>query len=172
MNYELKPNFKIAGKIFGSRIKLFQEALKTLTKEDIKKLENNETINIKIEDNIEEVTSEMVDIRINSKEGFNATLFNNNFIILNTTLTDALIHEGIARELVSKVQNLRKSKDFDIVDRIKLYYSHNDKFAEIVKEYEEFIKKETLAVELIEKSLDTNLVNLNGLDIYIDVEKV
>lgn len=172
MNYELKPNFKIAGKIFGSRVKLFAEALKTLTNEDIKKLENNDVINIKIADEVEEITAEMVDIRINSKEGFNATLFNNNFIILNTTLTDALIHEGIARELISKVQNLRKSKDFDIVDRIRLYYSHHDKFAEVVHAYEEFIKKETLAVELIEKDIDVNAVNLNGLDIYIDVEKV
>ncbi len=103
MNYELKPNFKIAGKIFGSRVKLFAEALKTLTNEDIKKLENNDVINIKIADEVEEITAEMVDIRINSKEGFNATLFNNNFIILNTTLTDALIHEGIARELISTI---------------------------------------------------------------------
>ncbi|MGN0973508.1 MAG: isoleucine--tRNA ligase [Bacilli bacterium] len=172
MNYEVKPNFKIAGKIFGSKVKLFAEALKELSNDDIKKLENNETISIKLDDSIEEVTSDMVDIRINSKEGFNATLFNNNFIILNTTLDEDLINEGIARELVSKVQNLRKTKDFDITDRIKLYYSPNAEFEKVLSKYAEFIKKETLSLEIIEKDINTNLVNLNGLDIYIDVEKL
>ena len=59
------------------------------------------------------ITKDMVDIRIDSKEGFNVGMQNNKFIILNTELTKELIYEGYARELVSKVQNLRKTKEFD-----------------------------------------------------------
>ena len=172
MNYELKPNFKVAGKIFGPLVKDFAKALQSLDVSSIQKLENGDSIKLIIGDEEREITNEMVDIRINSKEGFNATLFNNNFVILNTTLTDSLINEGIAREAVSKIQNLRKAKDFNIVDRIKLYYSPNDKFKEVLNEFDEFIKKEVLAVEIIEKDINVNLVNLNGIDIYIDVEKM
>ena len=172
MNYELKPNFKIAGKIFGPKVKDFANALSNLTDEEVQTLENGDSIEIKLDEKVEEVTPEMVDIRINSKEGFNATLYNNNFVILNTTLTDTLVREGIARELVSKVQNLRKSKDFDIVDRIHLYYSKNDEFEKVLEEYSDFIKKEVLAVDIIEKDISGNTVNLNGLEIDIDVEVV
>ena len=65
-----------------------------------------------------EVTPEMVEIRVSSKEGFNASHEGNHFIVLNTTLTSELINEGIVREFISKVQNLRKTKDFEITDRI------------------------------------------------------
>ena len=92
--------------------------LQDLDEESIIKLQKNESIVMIIDDKKMEITSNMVDIRISSKEGFNVGMENNNFIILDTTLTEELILEGIAREFISKIQNLRKSNDFDIVDRI------------------------------------------------------
>ena len=62
----------------------------------------------------------MVDIRIVAKDGFDVAMENNNFIILNTNLSKELIEEGISREFVSKIQNLRKLKEYDIADRIDL----------------------------------------------------
>ena len=118
-----------------------------------------------------EVSSNMVEVTINVKEGFCSSNNGNTFVILNTELTEDLILEGYARELVSKVQNLRKTKDFDIADRIKLYYSSDDEVKEAVKEYEEFIKGETLSLEIIEKDGLTEEVDLNGHTAYIDVER-
>ena len=171
MNYEVKPNFKVAGKIFGKNIKLFAEALTNLTNEEIVKLQEEQPIHLMIDGKEEEITLEMCDIRVSSKEGFNATMGNNNFIILNTTLTKELINEGIVRELISKVQNIRKTKDFDITDRINLYYSENQEFEDAISAYIDTIKEETLAVELIKKEGLIESYNLNGIEVYLDVER-
>ena len=96
---------------------------------------------------------------------------NNNFIILNTELTPELINEGIAREIVSKVQQLRKNKDFNIVDRITLEYEGNDKIDEVFKEYADYIKNETLATEIIKKTLDTEVNDVNGYEVKFEVYK-
>ena len=172
MNYEVKPNFKVVGKIFGPRIKLYQEALKSLRIDDIQKLETGGTIHINIEGTDYEINKEMVDIRTSSKEGFNVQTENNKFIILNTELTKELVEEGIAREFVSKVQNLRKASGFDVIDRINIYYSSNDKVSSALNNFEEFIKKETLA-EKIEKSEEIyETFNINDHDTKIKVEKI
>ena len=95
----------------------------------------------------------------------------NNFIILNTNLTEDLINEGYARELISKIQNLRKEKDFDVADRINLYYEHNEKLEEVLSSFEEMIKKEILALAFINKNDLSNEFDLNGLNVKLDVEK-
>ncbi len=172
MNFEVKPNFKICGKMFGPHMKEFQEKLTRLTDSDISILENNGTIKMEVDNEEVEVVPEMVEIRVSSKDGFNASHEGNHFIVLNTTLTNELIHEGIVREFISKVQNLRKSKDFEITDRITIYYSENKDFENAISNYIEVIKEETLAIELIKKELNVESSNLNGIEVKFDVEKV
>ena len=140
MNYIVKPNFKEVGKIFGSSIKTFTNELLNLSTEDINKLKNNEIIKMNIDNKEYDVDINYVDIRTNSKEGFNVASDTNNFVILNTELTEELILEGIAREIVSKVQNLRKTSNFEIADRIKLYYSSDELVTNAIKEFNDFIK--------------------------------
>ena len=118
-----------------------------------------------------DVDSNYVDIRTNSKEGFDVATDTNNFIILNTELTNDLVMEGIARELISKVQNLRKTKDFDIADRITLYYNGDDEVTEAVTKFEEFIKNETLSIDIVVKFNLKEEVDLNGHITQIDVER-
>lgn len=83
--------------------------LSTLTDEDVNKLQNGNTIIAAFNGENLEITKEMVDIRIESKEGFDAAKENNNFIILNTTLTEDLINEGIVRETCIKSTKFKKS---------------------------------------------------------------
>ena len=97
---------------------------------------------------------------------------NNNFIILNTILDEELIKEGYAREFVSKIQNLRKEKDFDIENRIKLYYNSNEYFDSVVKEFNDYIKKETLSLEIIKDKNIDNKQLVNDIEVSFDVEKV
>ena len=172
MNYFVKPNFKEVGKVFGSNIKEFASKLENITTDDILKLENGESITMDIAGTSYDVNKDMVDIRISSKEGFNVGSENNNFVILNTTLTEELILEGLARECVSKVQQLRKNNDFNIVDRINLYYSGDEDFKKCVSKFENYIKDETLAVVVKEDSNLTELFDLNGHDVKLKVEKV
>ena len=172
MTFEVKPNFKEVGKVFGPLIKEFQTKLLDLTNDEISTLDNGKSIKMTIGNEEREITKEMVDIRINAKEGFDAAYMNNNFIILNTNLTDELIDEGVVRELISKVQQMRKNKDFNIVDRIKIYYEKNDEFKESIKDFVDMIKNETLAVEITEKENKGEVLDLNGLSVKIDVFQV
>ena len=171
MNIEVKPNFKLCGKIFGSRMKDVQEALRTLTHEQIKSLENGEDIIIEVAGQDEKITAEMVELCITSKEGFSSSSMNNQIIILNTTVSEELKQEGNAREIVSKVQNLRKEKDFQITDRITIYYNGDDEIKEVFTNFNEMISKETLA-NSIKMCDNTNQdLEINDKKIYLNVEK-
>ncbi len=172
MNFTIKPNFKNVGSFFGPKIKEFQVKLENLTEDEINKLNNNEIINMEIDSQNYEVTKEMVDIRISSKEGFNVGMENNNFIILNTERTEELILEGIAREFVSKVQNLRKTKEFNVIDRINVYIKGDETFNKALDSFLEYIKNETLAIKVEEKENLTNKYDLNGHEVLIDIEKI
>ena len=173
ISYDIKPNFKVCGPILGKNIKEFQDKLKDFTQDNISTLENGNTVTLNISGNDIDITYDMLDIRINSKEGFNASNEGNNFIILNTTLTDELIDEGIVREFVSKVQQIRKTNDYEMMDNINIYYSHNDEFNKSIKNYIDFIKKETLAIDLIESDENyENTYDINGIELGIRLEKM
>ena len=171
MNFIVKPNFKEVGKVLGPKIKLFQEELLKLNDEDVKKLLNNENIKMSLDGNNLEVNPSMVDIRIDSKEGFNVEMQNNDFIILNTELSKDLILEGYAREIVSKVQNLRKTMGFDIADRIKLTYDAEGELLETFEKFADYIKEETLAI-IYENKKNNNELDINGNIVYIEIEKI
>lgn len=172
MNFTVKPNFKVVGKILGSKIKEFTTKLDTLDNVLINKLNNNETINISLAGEDFAVSKDMVDIRISSKEGFNVGMENNCFIILNTDLTSELIKEGIAREFVSKVQNIRKNADYNISDRIIILYNGDDLIKESVTSFYDYIAKETLAVEITYTKDITNVVDLNSHEANINIKKI
>ena len=169
MNISLKPNFKVVGKVFGSLMKEFQTKLENLSEDEIVALQKGDSIKMTIGEEEKEITTDMVEIRIASKEGFNVGMENNNFIILDTTLTSELILEGIARELISKVQNMRKQKDFNIMDRIHLYYSGDDEVKAAIASYQDFIQNETLAESIIEKVTDETF-DINGHDVTLEIE--
>ena len=145
---------------------------KNITKTDISKLEKGETISINLDGKDYILEKEMLDIRVNSKEGYNTGVFNNLFIILNTTLDEELINEGIARELISKVQQLRKAKNFSITDRIYIYYYSEVSLLDKLDKYLDFIKKETLCDMLIQEKIVDDISNLNGIEVYLDVKRV
>ena len=172
MNFEVKPNFKVCGPLFGPNIGALSKELLKLSVNEIKTLEAGNTLDIVVNDTNYTINNEMIDVRISSKEGFNASSLNNDFIILNTTLTEGLINEGIVREFISKVQQLRKTKDFDIVDRINIYYQENDEFEKIINSFIYIIKEETLCVGLIKKTNLGEVYNLNGIDVTFDIEKI
>lgn len=171
MNFEVKPNFRAAGPVFGKNVKLFADYLANIDDDTLKKLEAGEEITATIEDNDYVITNALIDIRISSKEGFNVQMENNNFVILNTTLNDALLMEGRARELVSKVQQLRKNSDFEVTDKINIKYSSDSEFEKVLSEFGEFIKKETLALEFIKEECQETF-DINGLEVKLAVERI
>lgn len=171
MNFTIKPNFKNVGKIFGPNMKEFQCKLENLSEEELTKLTNKETISMEIGNEHYAIDETYVDIRISSKEGFNVGMENNNFIILNTERTEELILEGIAREFVSKVQNMRKTLDLNVVDRISIFVNGDDVFNKALENFKDYIQNETLAVAIAVKENLVEKYDLNGHEVYIEIEK-
>ena len=170
MNYIAKPNFKEVGKVLGSKINLFKEELSKLSNEDIEKIKEDKLVMNLLGEEIE-VNSNMVDVSISVKEGFCSSNNGSTFVILNTELTEDLILEGYARELVRKIQSLRKEADLVITDRIKVWYNGNDMIDKTMNKFEEFIKNETLALELIKKDNVSEKYSINDIDCEIKIER-
>ena len=163
MNFSLKPNFKEAGPLLGSKMNLFVGALSKLNAhETANKLEKGETLTVDLDGEAFEFNKDLVLIGITAKEGFNVSVENNLFVILDTKLTEELINEGYAREFISKVQQLRKSNNFEVLDNIVIEYCGDDEIAKAVDHFNEYIKSETLALEINrvdDKSLEEQNLN-------------
>ena len=170
MTLSVKPNYKVCGKMFGKNINEFSQKLDELSQEEITSIQNGENVNLNINNEEVVVTEEMLDIRVNSKEGFDAASLNSNFVIIDTTLTEDLIMEGIARELISKVQNIRKEKKYNVTDRIKLSYCGD--IRDVIENFKEYIMKETLSEEIAVDEKITNEYDLNGKMVKIDVKRI
>lgn len=162
MNMSVKPNYKVVGKIFGAQIKEYEAFLNSNTVDELNK--ENKTFNDTL------ITKDMFEIKISSKEGFNVGVMDNLFIILNTNLTDDLIMEGHAREFVSKIQNMRKENGYDVADRINIYYQSNE-FKNVITKFSDYIKNETLAVDIFEKDITTSEISVNGIKVFVEIEK-
>jgi len=172
MNYTLKPDFKVAGPILGKNVKLLGKALATVNPGDVvAKLEAGESVAIDLEGETIALQKDFIDIRIAAKEGFNVQMFNNKFIILDTTLNQELLEEGCAREFVSRIQQLRKSNGYEVMDRIDITYASDEQMARAVATYSDFIKTETLADQITVKSGIGETFNLNGHDTTIQLAK-
>ncbi|MGI6727401.1 MAG: isoleucine--tRNA ligase [Anaerovoracaceae bacterium] len=173
MNLSLKPNFKVAGPVLGSKIKAFGGAIaKADPKTMITALEKDGQTVIEINGEPVTVQKDFVEVKISAKKGFAIAMENSVFVVLDTTITEDLLNEGLAREMISKVQQMRKQKDFNMVDRIHIYYSGDDQVKKALVEYRDYIMKETLALEMIEKDSGLTEYDLNGHKTGIDVEKI
>lgn len=172
MDYTLKPNFKVAGPVLGKNIKSFAaELAKADSAKTVAALETEGMIAMEINGEKFEITKDMVDVKISAKEGFAVAMENNVFTILDTTLTPELVREGLARELVSKVQQMRKQNDYEMMDNINIYFSADEEVAAAIDEHKDYIMKETLAADMKEKQ-GLKEVELNGHKTGLDIERV
>ena len=174
MDFSLKPNFRTAGPKLGKNVKAFAGALaKADALEIISTVQSGGTYDIDVNGETVKVDEEMLDIRISSKEGYNVSMENNLFTILDTNLTSELLNEGYAREFISKVQQMRKNNGYEMMDNIKIFYDGNEEIEKAVDSYKEYIMKETLAVSIEEVQDDSfEKQNLNGHDTGIKLEKI
>lgn len=172
MNYSIKPNFRTAGPKFGKGIKEFSSKLAELdARATISKLSSEGSITLEIDSNEVEVTEDLLDIRISAKEGFAVGMDNNVFTILDTTLTQELIEQGYVREFISKIQQLRKQIDLDMMDQIRIEIDADEEISKAVEDAKDFIMNETIAVEIISKKSLPEF-DINGHKTGINIQKV
>ena len=170
VNITYKPNFKEVGNVLGSKIKSFQNYLLNISDEDIEKLNNDELV-VNLDGEDVKIAKDMVLLFVSPKEGYNSSYLNNKVIVINTELTNDLLLEGLAREFNSKIQNMRKESGFEIADRIKIYYESIPEIEKMLDKYSDYIKDETLCLELI-KDDSGEEVKVGDLTVKIKLEKV
>ena len=160
---QIKPNFKALGPRFGKDMGLISKEIQSFTPEQINELESKGELTLVISGKSIILTSEDVEITSQDIPGWLVANANGITVALDITLTDELKNEGIARELVNRIQNLRKDSGFDVTDKIKVYIQNNDTLAKAIKENENYIKSETLTETLV---LENELKN--GSEIEFD----
>ena len=122
-------------------------------------------------DHVPEITPDMVDVRIDAKEGFAVAMENNVFAILDTTLNEDLVDEGLAREIISKIQQMRKQMQLEMMDNITISLGADEDVQKAVEKHADYIKSETLALS-IEKAEDLKTVNINGHKTGLGIKKM
>ncbi|MBO4359710.1 MAG: isoleucine--tRNA ligase [Eubacteriaceae bacterium] len=173
MDFTVKPDFKVCGKQFGSRVKALASYLASVDASAfMKELGEKGSVDVTADGEVLTLTRDMLDVRISAKEGFDVQMQDNLFIILNTELTKELVNEGYAREIISKVQQLRKASGYEVADRIRLTISSDGTVLEAVEAFRDYICRETLTQELTVADNSGEKVSLNGHDAFILTEKI
>ena len=146
---QIKPNFKALGPRFGKDMGLIAKEIQNLSAEQINELDTKGELPLVISGNSIILTSDDVEISSQDIPGWLVANANGITVALDITLTEELIKEGIARELVNRIQNLRKDSGFEVTDKIKVHLLPCDGFEKAVAANENYIKSETLTETLV-----------------------
>ena len=172
LNYTVKPNFKVAGPILGKKVKLLGKAMANVDAPALVAASSaGKAYPVSVGDETIDVTPEMVDVRIAAREGYDVATDGSSFTILDTALDDDLTAEGIARECVSHIQNMRKRQGFDVTDHVNVVYATDDVAAAAIADNADMICAETLADSLT-VGKGENTVDLNGHEAALTVTRV
>jgi isoleucyl-tRNA synthetase len=160
---QIKPNFKALGPRFGKDMGLIAKEIQKFNQEQIAQLESQGNINIEIQENTITLTSEDVEITTQDIPGWLVANANGITVALDITLSEELIEEGIARELVNRIQNLRKDSGFEVTDKIKVTIQTSEGLEKAIQANRTYIMSETLTEVL---QFDANLKD--GISIEFD----
>ena len=169
----VKPNFKTLGKKYGKQMKQIQAYFANMSQDEIHAFEKNNGTHLNVDGVDVELTLEDALISTQDIPGWAVTSEGNFTVALDMTITDELMQEGLAREIVNRVQNLRKTGGFEVTDRIELFIEKNDKIDAAIDKFSDYICAETLAtinkVEALEGVEAEELVE--GVNAKIKIQK-
>ncbi len=170
---KIKPNFKTLGRKLGKDMKAGSQIILGLKQEDIASIEKNNAYILHVDDNSYELSLEDFEIVSEDIPGWQVASDRGITVALDVTLNDVLIAEGTARELVNRIQNIRKNSQFDVTDRINIQIEKHDAIAKAIRDFGDYIKEETLAdsIEITENLIGEPTDLLEGVALIIDVQK-
>ena len=168
---KVKCNFRTMGKKFGKLMKGVANFTSNVTQEQIASLEHDGSISFAVDG--EEVTVERDDVEIVNEDipGWLVSNEGNLTVALEVELTDDLKKEGMARELINRIQNLRKESDFEITDRINVTVSPNEQTDEAIQAFSDYIKSQVLADNVVIEPNDGVEVDFDDFKLHILVKK-
>jgi len=173
---KLKPNFKSLGKKVGKDMSLVKSALEEMNQDDIQRLETDGFINVSGSNDVQYKIDLNEDVEIFAEDipGWQVTNLGSLTVALDVTISEELKQEGISRELVNRVQNLRKELNFEVTDRIKVSLQNDNLIANAVAKNKAYICAEILAdeFELTDTEINANKITIDDVELSISVTKI
>ena len=171
---ELKPNFKLLGPKYGKIINDVAKEIKALSNSEIEKLENTGKLVLIIGETEASITLDDVEVNYKDIEGLSVASGGGQTIALDLNLNNDLVNEGIAREIVNRVQNIRKSKGLEVTDKIEINIKSSAKLENAINSNLEYVKGETLAIKLYfsEKLDGGEIIEFDNITTTITINKV
>ena len=173
LSYSFKPQFRILGPKVGKAMGGIQKALKNLNGHEAKEaLDKTGELKVTVGEDTFTLTREDVEVTMAQTEGYNCQRYGSVTIALETTLSPELVEEGFVRELISKIQTMRKENGFEVQDRITVGIKDNEKLEKIVRKNEAFLKDITLANEVTYNAVQgfEKAWNINGEKVTLSVQ--
>ena len=173
LTYSFKPQFKVLGPKVGKQIGEIKAALAAVNGHTAKEeLDKTGKLHLSLKSGAVDLLPEDVEVTMAQTEGFACQRYGGVTVALETTLTEELLEEGFVREIISKVQTMRKENGFEVTDHITVYMEGNEKLESIVKKNEDFLRKITLADTVVYGSTDgfKKEWNINGENVTIAVK--
>ena len=173
LSYSFKPQFRILGPKVGKAMAGIQKALKNLNGHEAKEaLDKTGGLKVTVSEDTFTLTREDVEVTMAQTEGYNCQRYGSVTIALETTLSPELVEEGFVRELISKIQTMRKENGFEVQDRITVGIKDNEKLEKIVRKNEAFLKEITLANEVTYHAVQgfEKAWNINGEKVTLSVQ--
>ena len=171
---ELKPNFKLLGPKYGKIINDVAKEIKALSNSEIEKLENTGKLTLSIGETEASITLDDVEVNYKDIEGLSVASGGGQTIALDLNLNNDLVNEGIAREIVNRVQNIRKSKGLEVTDKIEINIKSSAKLENAINSNLDYVKGETLAIKLYfsEKLDGGEIIEFDNITTTITINKV
>lgn len=170
---DIKPNFKVLGPRFGKDMKHVAQAIQKMDSKAIADLEKNKSIELQINAEATSINLEEVEISSQDIEGWLVASGNGLTVALDVTLNENLVNEGIARELVNRIQNLRKDSGLEVTDRINIQLKESGKVSDAVHQNLDYIKTETLTdnINLTPNVKDGLQIEFDDVSTVLAIEK-
>lgn len=169
---EVKPNFKSLGPKFGKEMKAVAQAISQMSHADIQQLERNAEFEIEVDGQKHLLPMNDFEVKTKDIQGWVVANDGNLTVALDTELNENLILEGISRELVNRIQNIRKESGLEVTDRIQVFIEPNEKLQKTVEKNKEYICEETLTDEIEFKNINVgNSIEIDDIGVKISIEK-
>jgi isoleucyl-tRNA synthetase len=168
----IKPNFKTLGRRLGKNMKAVAEVINNFSQEDIATIEKAGSYKLSLDGETYDLTLEDFEIKTEDIPGWLVANDGPLTVALDVTITDNLLAEGTARELVNRIQNIRKNKDFNVTDKIVVTLQNHNSITSAVEAFGDYICNETLAVDLkLAESVNGEIIDLSDeVSLGIQVE--
>ena len=175
VNFEIKPNLPVLGKAYGKMIPVIRKEIAAKNQMELaQKIKSGGTETINANGTEIELNSENLLVTMQGIDGYAFAGEGEIGVVLDTHITDELREEGHVREIISKIQNMRKEKGFEVADKINLYVADNDMLISVIEKFKDTIKKDTLTVEIIsgaERDYTETIINGEKLNLDVEINK-